>query len=80
MGSTPRSSSSRFSGLRSRCVMPMLCRYTYGWDGGHCCHHGAPRLPQRCPTALTTPAISCWKKRCASGSGIPMSGSATSKE
>lgn len=25
--------------------------------------------------ALTTPAISCWKKRCASGSGIPISGS-----
>lgn len=25
---------------------------------------------------LTTPAISCWKKRCASGSGIPISGSA----
>lgn len=26
--------------------------------------------------ALTTPAINCWKKRCASGSGIPISGSA----
>ena len=45
-----------------------------GW--GHCCHRGAPQR-RRCPAALTTPAISCWKKRCASGSGIPMSGSAT---
>lgn len=26
-------------------------------------------------STLTTPAINCWKNRCASGSGIPISGS-----
>lgn len=30
--------------------------------------------------SLTTPAMSCWKNRCASGSGIPTSGSARGEE
>lgn len=87
----PLSSRRIFSGFMSRCVIPMLWRYSCKWerlssfttrvDMGWKVWKLFTKQTRESKKKfsnhqkLTTPAINCWKNLCASFSGIPTSGS-----